>query len=94
MNTNELENKKQLLKNLIVNDNDLKALSKWLEKINIFYILNSGKTEIKHSKVLAWLLNVDGNHHLGDAFVKEFIKNVIKNNPEKSNDIFDWSFID
>ena len=94
MKQNEFEQNKQLLKNLIENDNDLKPLSKWLEKINIFEILQSGKTEIKHSKVLAWLMNVDGNHQLGDAFIREFIKKVIKNNPEKDYDIFDWSFID
>ncbi len=94
MTKDNLENGTKLLKELIENDKDLRALSKWVEKINIFDILKSGKTEIKHSKVLAWLMTVDGNHRLGDAFVREFVKKVIKNNPNMNYDLFDWSFID
>lgn len=90
----EKERTKKWLEELLKDDGDLRALSKWKEKINIFDILQSAKTEIRHSKVLAWLLTVDGNHALGEAFVREFIKTVIKKNTDKSNDIFEWSFVD
>ena len=90
----DIEQNKALLKELIENDKDIRYLSKWVEKINIFDILKSSKTETKHSNLLAWLMTVDGNHQLGDAFVREFIKKVIKNNSEMKKDLFDWAFID
>ena len=82
------------LKAFLLDIECLEPLAEWTEPLNIFDILKSGKTEIKHSKVLAWLMTVDGNHRLGDTFVREFVKKVIKNNPNMDYDLFDWSFID
>jgi len=33
------------------------------------------------SNILAWLLQVREHHGLGEAFLREFIKTVIRNNP-------------
>ena len=94
MKNENIDREKSMLQELIKNDKDLKALSNWINKINIFEILKSGKTEIRHSKVLAWLMSADGNHCLGDAFIRAFVKKVIKNNPDMPYDLFDWAFID
>lgn len=84
----------QALRELVENDEDLRGLSRWEEKINIFKIIENGKTEIRHSKVLAWLMTAKENHGIGDYFIREFIKSAIKNNPEKAYDIMDWAFVD
>ena len=48
------------------------------EKFNIFNVLGLSRDEVRlHSAFLAELLNPDGNHGLGDKFLKAFIKDVI-----------------
>lgn len=48
------------------------------EKFNIFNVLGLSRNEVRlHSAFLAELLNPDGNHGLGDKFLKAFIKDVI-----------------
>ena len=39
---------------------------------NIFDIMDMYQMEIKHSKVLAWLLDANASHNLDDYFVKSF----------------------
>jgi hypothetical protein len=90
---NNISNQLNTLQELIVNDSDLRALSKFEDKINIFNIIKNGATEIRHSNILAWLLHVRENHGLGELFVRELIKAAIRNNPGKGN-ILDWAFLD
>ncbi len=44
-----------------------------LSEFNLFRLLNLVDGEETHSRVLAWLLNPQGNHRLGDAFLKGFL---------------------
>lgn len=43
------------------------------ENPNIFEILRTQTYEIRHSNFLAWLLNPNANHGLGDRFLKMFL---------------------
>lgn len=43
------------------------------ENPNIFEILKTQTYEIRHSNFLAWLLNPNANHGLGDRFLKMFL---------------------
>lgn len=83
----------------IMSNNDLTSL---LERIkeditplyqdNIFDIMDMYQMEIKHSKVLAWLLDANGSHNLDDYFVKSFFSNAFSNDSKKSLfDSFDWN---
>lgn len=90
---NVAESQLYVLQKLIEDDSELRALSKHEEKINIFTIIKNGATEIRHSNILAWLLQVREHHGLGEEFLREFIKSVIRNNPDKAN-ILDWAFLD
>lgn len=46
------------------------------EEFNIFSILNVQSREVRlHSKIIAELLNIKGNHGMKDIFLKEFLKN-------------------
>ncbi|MBZ2021906.1 PDDEXK-like family protein, partial [Streptococcus sanguinis] len=57
-----------------------KDFSKWLTGVNIFEILGIESAEIRHSRVLAWLLDPRENHYLKDKFLKKFLLKVIQNN--------------
>lgn len=54
------------------------------ENPNIFEILRTQTYEIRHSNFLAWLLNPNSNHGLGDRFLKMFLIDLAVD--KKSND--------
>lgn len=86
----------QLINNFILNISCLEPLTKHVNKVNIFKILKSERTEIRHSNILAWLLNPNANHGLGDSFLRAFIISFYKENADKieSNELRNWAFID
>ena len=59
-------------------DEKVKRLEIALHNPNIFEILQLQHYEIRHSNFLAWLLDPNGNHGLGDAFLKHFLLDVLK----------------
>ena len=71
--------------NDLVQESDFIELNKLLQsKFNLFQLLNIETKEIYYSKILGWLLNPQENHKLGDIFLREFLKTLIRNN-ERSN---------
>lgn len=66
---------------LLYLENKSKAdFSKWLTGVNIFEILGISSTEIRHSRMLAWLLNPKENHQLRDKFFKKLLLKILENN--------------
>ena len=63
----------------------LDKLEHLYDKPNIFDVLRITNNEIRHSNILAWLLDANQNHGLGGSFFLELVKLVIRNNPEKYN---------
>lgn len=60
--------------NKLINDIDcLQPLSKWINNINIFNILKLDRMEIRHSNMLAWLINPNENHGLKDRLIKKIL---------------------
>lgn len=53
---------------------------------NQFDILGVENTEIRHSRMLYWLFNANGNHGLGDNFVKAFFEGI----DDKTYHGFEW----
>lgn len=53
-------------------------LSKWTSRINVFDVLGTTRTEIRHSYMLQWLLDPNENHGLGSDFLYDFIVCVSK----------------
>lgn len=47
--------------------------SQWLTGVNIFEVLGITSTEIRHSRILAWLLDPRENHQLKDKFLKKIL---------------------
>lgn len=70
--------KKAYLK--LVNDIEFDQLELLNNEQTFFEIIGASKTEIRHSNFLAWLLNPDGSHGLGEAFLKRFIREIVADN--------------
>ena len=67
MNSNSLEFNKdyfRILDKFLVDNTELEELSAKLSIFNIFGVLRVEDTEIRHSNVLAWLLDPQGSHGL------------------------------
>jgi hypothetical protein len=54
-------------------DDDLEELEHIAEEFNIFEVLDAVRQELRHSSFLAWLLDPNGSHGLGDYFLKRFL---------------------
>ena len=63
----------------------LDPLSEWTSKFNLFDILKITRTEIRHSNMLAWLLDPNENHGLGDSILKGFVQYAVSHYEVKSN---------
>lgn len=70
---------KQQLQDLLLDYENLRKLDKWRNKINLFRVLGISQAEIRHSNILAWLLDPRGNHQLGNAILREFLRDLIVN---------------
>ncbi len=71
---------KEILEKFILNNPDLEKLDGMLSDFNVFETLNLVHAEIRHSNVLAWLLNPNENHGLGKYFLNIFIKWFVSEN--------------
>lgn len=60
----------------LIKDPSLERLDLTLSKPNIFEILRISHAEIRHSNFLAWLLDPQQSHNLGNTFLKWFLKDV------------------
>jgi len=65
----------QALEDFIVDD-DLERLEDLVAEFNIFKVLGIQTRETRHSAFLAWLLDPDGSHRLGDYFLRRFLSRV------------------
>lgn len=69
------------------NDKNLRALEHKLSReVNIFDILKISDAEIRHSNILAWLLDANQNHGLDDLFVRELFSEITNKNLDKGFD--------
>jgi hypothetical protein len=71
---------REILEDFILNNKELGKLESQLAQFNIFETLNAVKAEIRHSAVLAWLLQPSANHGCGEYFAKLFLKYIFSTN--------------
>ena len=64
-----------LLANFIESDG-LERLEAWSGRFNVFEALGAVRSELRHSNVLAWLLDPSGSHGLGTAFLALFLRHA------------------
>ena len=96
MNIEQLayEQKTKILDDFLLNSAQLLELSPYFSSINIFDVLNIKNYEIRHSNILAWLLDPYGSHGCGSRFTKLFVERVIRVNPSHRYDPMEWVFLD
>lgn len=67
------------LHRFVVESADLRALEKELKRFNIFDVLKSKTNELRHSNILAWLMDPKANHGLGDLYLRRWLVAVCNN---------------
>ena len=72
----EKKDDKSLLTDFLLDIDCLDKLDSWTVDFNLFDVLKITDTEIRHSNILAWLLDPNENHGLGDSFLKTFVTKV------------------
>ena len=71
------ESQKAALDRFLADNPDLEKLSDRLATFNIFRTLRIEKAEIRHSNVLAWLLNPEESHGLGNIVLRRVLSNIL-----------------
>lgn len=83
-------------------DPELKRLEDLLAEFNLFDTIGIAKSELHHSKVIAWLLNPRGSHGLDDHFLRGFLSQAASEARERGihttafgpSDVDVWNFSD
>jgi hypothetical protein len=86
-------NDRQLLEALIF-DSDLERLETLLAEFNIFEAIGAVRQELRHSDFLAFLLNPNQNHGLGDVFLKHLLRHLLIELPEPPLNAIELDLID
>lgn len=73
-------NQLKLLEDFILRNPNLDRLENLIQEFNIFETLRLTHAEIRHSNVIAWLLNPMENHGLSIYFLKQFFKFIVSSN--------------
>ncbi|WEG12242.1 PD-(D/E)XK nuclease family protein [Pullulanibacillus sp. KACC 23026] len=67
------------------NDKTFQQLNQQVNSFNTLKILRLENHEIRHSNILAWLLNPKENHSLGDYFLRKMIEHLVLIDENGSN---------
>jgi len=72
------------LEKLFVNNEALSSIEKHLKKFNPIKVMKMQGMEIRHSAILAWLLDPQETHGLADSFLKAFLAEALLGHGHKS----------
>lgn len=78
----------ECIKEFLCDISCLDELLKEYESFNVFDVLKISRTEIRHSNMLAWLLDPNGNHGLNDIILRELFKWVTQNYTTDASDYY------
>jgi hypothetical protein len=83
------------------NNEDLDRLERFIGAFNPFKILGVADYEIRHSNVLAWLLDPNSHHGLGDLLFKNILLEALKSRKKSTdnklpqiNEVLDTAYTD
>lgn len=82
------------LQDFLLNIECLDEVSQWTCRFNIFDVLKISRTEIRHSNMLAWLLDPNENHGYGELFLKGLIQRIVEYDSEGKHDVFRLLLLD
>lgn len=75
----------------------LDQITAWANKVNIFDVLRISRAEIRHSNMLAWLMDPHENHGLGDRVLRGILQRTAQNPPQDYSGFVirrEWNNID
>ena len=73
MTSSQIDPSLQDFENLFIKDDALSKIQNYLDKFNPIKIMRMQNMEIRHSAILAWLLDPQESHGLDDQFLKAFL---------------------
>ncbi|MBN2271828.1 MAG: PD-(D/E)XK nuclease family protein [Sedimentisphaerales bacterium] len=73
----DIRTKRDLIDRFLADNLEFEELAATLSKFNVFSALKITDAEIRHSNVLAWLLNPKESHGLGDIILRRVFSNVL-----------------
>ena len=73
---------RQLLESFLLENPELERLEKLLEEFNHFEAIGAVRQELRHSDFLAFLLDPNQNHGLGDLVAKRLLQQALKDAPD------------
>lgn len=82
-----LDQDERALRDFLLDIESLNALSHWTKKFNLFDVLKISRTEIRHSNMLAWLLDPNENHGLGDSVLRGLVQSLVARFEDTNLDI-------
>ena len=85
---------KEALKKFLLDIDCLNELLPWAGKFNLFDVLRISRAEIRHSNMLAWLLNANENHGMGDSYVKALVQKLVANDSAGRYDVFQLALME
>lgn len=62
---------------LLIKDPELEKLALTVKQPNFFTLLRIEGMEIRHSHFLAWLLDPNGTHNLGNIYLRWFLRDIL-----------------
>ncbi len=71
------------INNFLINNEKVDDIQAKLNYFNPLEIIGVENSEIKNTKILAWLLNPNENHYLGDKFLTRFLSEAFKHVEDK-----------
>lgn len=77
LSPSEADKKGKALQDFVVQCTELNAFERLIGRFNIFDVLKSAHNEIRHSNVLAWLLDPLASHGMGDLFLRRWLMRVL-----------------
>lgn len=79
------------MERLFVNNAKLSRIEKHLNRFNPIKVMKMERMEIRHSAILAWLLNPKETHGLGDGFLRSFLGEALRGDNHRNPTALDVS---
>jgi len=80
--TSQLAANRAALYSLVIDNPEFELLEASLDQFNVFEALGAVRQELRHSRFLAFLLDPEENHGLGDEFARRVLQRVLIDAPE------------
>lgn len=84
----------QELEKFLLDIRCLDPLREWSEKFNLFDMLKISTAEIRHSNMLAWLLDPNGNHGMGDFLLRQLFQELVNQSQIQQDKVFQYLLMD